>query len=127
MVSNSCNKGIWDIFAHLLLLWYIAAVERCDDRKTSVVTRDCNFDPVRVRGLVYLGNSVTLSTNLSIQIFNVSWKLEIPVRTTYSRRKQKDLLMLDVSFGVTINIGSSLTQSSRVFIASLIFPVTIII
>lgn len=127
MVSNSCNKGIWDIFAHLFLLWYIAAVERCDDRKTSVVTRDCNFDPVRVRGLVYLGNSVTLSTNLSIQIFNVSWKLEIPVRTTYSRRKQKDLLMLDVSFGVTINIGSSLTQSSRVFIASLIFPVTIII
>lgn len=97
MVSNSCNKGIWDIFAHLFLLWYIAAVERCDDRKTSVVTRDCNFDPVRVRGLVYLGNSVTLSTNLSIQIFNVSWKLEIPVRTTYSRRKQKDLLMLDVS------------------------------
>ena len=124
MVSNSCtsNKGIWDIFAHLFLLWYIAAVERCDDRKTSVVTRDCNFDPVRVRGLVYLGNSVTLSTNLSIQIFNVSWKLEIPVRTTYSRRKQKDLLMLDVSFGVTIN-----NQSSRVFLASIIFPVTIII
>ena len=125
MVSNSCNKGIWDIFAHLFLLWYIAAVERCDDRKTSVVTRDCNFDPVRVRGLVYLGNSVTLSTNLSIQIFSVSWKLEI--RTTYSRRKQKDLLMLDVSFGVTINIGSSLTQSSRVFIASLVVPVTNII
>ena len=95
MVSNSCtsNKGIWDIFAHLFLLWYIAAVERCDDRKTSVVTRDCNFDPVRVRGLVYLGNSVTLSTNLSIQIFNVSWKLEI--RTTYSVQPAKAKRFVD--------------------------------